>query len=363
MTEIVSEEAKKQREMWIAAATWDSDILMAAWIDNSKAYPDFPTSSPEVLGFSISDDGGMSWKRLKRTLDKCNPGCDPDVDCFEEGSSLTLDDICYEWVTLTQGDPAVAATGDPNDAGKRRYFYFVGLDGGTADFFARLKWTDPLVGWETAPLPGGGGHTCKVAADPLGEDVYVVWQGVSLTASRTAGDDFITYDPQFPPPMEGRQIGYKPSVGSVFPPVFAVGAVGPAGGFNVVWWLVHVGGENPSTEIRYRRGTWNGNTLNFVPPLPDESAENCIEDVDCAESIVHGHEGHTVGYGAPLLGSLSDRTTRMKGVSWPSIAIDGNSLTTPVPAEVQSTLRTPRRSFRAGRRATRLSATRHVLSI
>ena len=196
----------------------------------------------------------------------CNP-FDPMVPpgCFVEGNSLTLYDIgvdtsdpenpCFAWFS-GQGDPSTAAGGFP---GGDKYFYVSGLDFLDDVFFARLRWEDPVTGWEPAEVPPAtGADKPYMTADPLSEDLYVYWGGtaISLTASRCAGCDFLNPNP--PPPVVARRLSFTPT-DSPFTLTGAgggVAAVGPQGELNIIWWQrdgeTPAPGEDRIDQIRYR---------------------------------------------------------------------------------------------------------------
>ncbi len=310
----------RQNEPAIAVAPWDSDLLVAAYNDWSTNYEGVGSRS---IGFAFSDDGGLNWYRFDPNQDDCDLDCDPEVDCFASGSSLTRADIpCsgFAWLP-TVGDPAVAFGG-----ATERYVYLTGVNQSsttTESFFARLKWPQPGAlfdsGWEIATVPPGGGDKTYMNAGPLSDDVYVYWgpTRINLSASRSAGDDFLIPPPQGDP-MHGLQISFGPgSSGNIG----SIGAVDNSGRFHIAW--LQVGGGNPG-QIRYRRGEWNETTgiLDFTPDLPEVTT--CVEDETCALPLV---EGGFIGLAGifTFSSSLVQLSLNLNTMtSFPGLAIDRN---------------------------------------
>lgn len=354
------DDPKGQNETSISVAPWDRDLLVAAWNDFSPLSLD-PAGELPGIGFAISDDGGATWLRFRRTLNRTDEGCGPlscdpsDPDCpadlFVQGHSFNRDDLtfnpadpanpCFTFLGGFQADPGTSAGGWP---GGDKYLYLVGFDAGPGTYFARLRWANPMTGWEVAHLfISSVGDTPKVTADPWSEDVYVYGafgSGIWLAASRRAGLDFIY--PNLTPALERRQIGYPPPLGGGLLRGPA-GAVAFQGEFNIIWTQSRAVrdefGESLGDQIRYRRGHWNANDeLIFEPELPPEGSENCSdgntwgEGVTCATPIIFGQPGMEAGFRglsliAQYLGTLVPRALNFRMTPFASIAVDRNDPT------------------------------------
>ncbi|MEE9294427.1 MAG: hypothetical protein V3W34_05610, partial [Phycisphaerae bacterium] len=281
----------------------------------------------------------------------CDLSCDPGFDCLVQGHSFNRDDLtfnpvdpanpCFTFLGTLQADPATAAGGS---AGGGKYLYLAAFDVGRGNFFARLRWGDPVTGWEVAYLPGAVlADLAKMAASSFTEDVYLVNAGARLWASRCAGCDFI--NPALSPCAQGlpcvvaQELAFVPSGA---PESFEEGitafdtgiAVGREGEINVAWTQPRgardASGAVLGDQIRYRRGEWNDNTpgdlLDFKPPLPTAGSSTCDEGDTCATPIVEG--GYRGLSKSAFLGStLVPFALNFTMTPFASIAVDRNDPT------------------------------------
>ncbi|MEE9296693.1 MAG: hypothetical protein V3W34_17250 [Phycisphaerae bacterium] len=340
------DDPKMHNETSITVAPWDPNLLLGAWNDGSKLSLD-PAGDPHGIGFAISDDGGATWLRFDRDVnpDPCDLSCDPGFDCLVRGHSFNRDDLtfnpvdpanpCFTFLGTGQWDPATAAGGGAGG----KYLYLGGYDvGGGGKFFARLRWGDPLTGWEVGYVAGSVVDLPKMAASSFTEDVYIVNSWAHLWASRCAGCDFINpaLCEQGSPCVVGLDLAFFPSDLSESseegPNPFGTAiAVGPEGEINVAWMQPR-GARDASgavlDQIRYRRGEWNvaGTDLEFKPRLPLAGSTTCVEGDTCATPIVEG--GYRGLSRSAVLGStLVPFAFNFRMTPFPSIAVDRNDPT------------------------------------